>query len=177
MARAPRLLPPRDLPAIDPKTGLFTEVWYDYFQSGVSSSRIFGTTTNDSATSGYIGEVLTAGPTTQALTTGVDVNVTSLLMTPGDWDLYAAVHFGGNVATTTSEALASMSLVSATQDDTVGQHGHWRGPAGADIHFTTYVGPLRVSIATSTTYYLVAKAVFAVNTYSAEGVLYARRAR
>lgn len=177
MARAPRLLPPRDLPAIDPRTGLLTEIWYDYLQSGISSSRIFGTTTNDSATSGYLGELLTAGPTTIGLTSGVDANVTSLLLTPGDWDMLAFLHFGGNGATTTTEAVASMSAVSATQNGTLGQHGHWRLPATTDLHFAISIGPMRVSIAASTTYYLVAKAVFAVSTYSVEGGLYARRVR
>jgi hypothetical protein len=176
VARAPRLLPPRDLLAVD-QSGRFTEVWYEYFQGGVSADRIFGTTTNDSATTGYLGEMLTAGPTEQNLTTGTSVNVTSKLITPGDWDLFAPIHFQGQAATETTEVLASISTVSATLDDTIGQHAHWRGPAHTDAHFTFLLGPVRVSLATSTTYYLVAEAEFTVSTYKAAGSLYARRAR
>ena len=176
-ARAPKLIPPRDLPAIDPQTGRLNEVWYDYFLSGIPADKIFGTTTSDSAAAGYVGELLTAGPADKALTTVTPADVTSLPLPPGDYDLFAPIHFLGLAATTTTEIEASISETSATQDHTTGRHGHWRGPAHADMHLTLLLGPVHVSIATAKTYYLVAEAAFAVSTYKANGLLYARRVR
>jgi hypothetical protein len=137
----------------------------------------FGTTTSDSALAGYIGELKIAGPADANLTSGTPMNATSINLTPGDWDLFAPVHFLGVAATTVTELEASISTTSATQDGTTGHHGHWRGPAHADMHFTMLLGPVRASIAAATTYYLVAEAIFAVSTYKANGLLYARRAR
>lgn len=176
-ARAPKLIPPRDLQAIDPQTGRLSEVWYDYFLGGVPADKIFGTSAGDSAAAGYLGEFLEAGPANASFTSGVPANVTSRLLTPGDWDIFAVGHFAGAGATTITEIIASISDVSATINDNPNQHGHWRGTSTTDLHATIHLGPFRVSIAASKTYYLVAKATFAVSTYAVEGYLSARRAR
>jgi hypothetical protein len=31
--QVPKLLPPRDFPVLDPRTGQMTEVWYEYLKS------------------------------------------------------------------------------------------------------------------------------------------------
>jgi hypothetical protein len=172
----PKLLPPRDLRVIDPETGRLTDIWYDYFKSGVATKNVFGTTTNDSAPEGTIGELLTATAAV-SLVTGTPKNVTSKLITPGDWDVWAPVQFDGAGATTTTEALASLSTVSATLDETIGRHCHFRAASTADRMIPMLIGPLPVSIAVATTYYLVAQAAFAVSTYTADGAIYARRRR
>jgi hypothetical protein len=172
---APKLLPPRDFPVINPQTGRLTDVWYEYFQSGVPASKVFGATTGSDAAAGYLGELLNAGPANHNFTTGVAANVTSKLLTPGNWDISAVAHFAGAGATTVTEVIASINDVSATLSDNPNQHGHWRGTAITDLHVTLHVGPFPLSIATSTTYYLVAKAAFAVSTYAVEAQLSARR--
>jgi hypothetical protein len=88
-----------------------------------------------------------------------------------------SVQFKGTGSTTVTEVIASISTTSATLNTTVGRHWQWRGPSSTDLYFAVLVGPLRVSIAASTTYYLVAQAAFAVSTYKATGSLFARRAR
>lgn len=173
----PKLIPPRDVPVIDLRTGRLTDVWYDFFQIGIPSSKVFGTTTNDSAPAGGVGEVLSSGPTTVSLTTATAADVTSKLLTPGDWDVWAPVQFAGGVTTTVTEALSSLSTTSATPVNTVGQHCHWRGDSTTDLFTHQLIGPFRVSLSVATIYYLVAQAWFLVSSYSATGAIHARRVR
>lgn len=84
-----------------------------------TTSGIIGTTTNNSAAAGSVGElmsvsILYAGRT--SLTTGTLTNVMSLALTAGDWDVYGI--FG--IASTLSASLAGtvgFSSVSATLPD------------------------------------------------------------
>lgn len=168
----------------DGKTAL--QAWFDFWGylesqikaigANVASSRITGTTTNDDAAAGFIGEYLTAGPTTQALTNATPVNVTSRSLTAGDWEVWGPTQFTGAVATTTTDIQASLSLTSATLNTTVGQYEHWRGSVVDNI-FPMCPGPLRLSLASTTTVFLVAQAAFSGGTYSANGFIRARRAR
>src|SRR5262249_6297435 len=66
------------------------------------SSSIVGTTTNDDAPEGNIGELLSsfiASGSAVSLTTGVAANITSILITPGDWDVTANAYFSATATT------------------------------------------------------------------------------
>lgn len=171
-----RPLPGLDVPIAAPQTGLVTQAYYEYFQDTIQSNRIRGTATSDSAAAGLLGELLSSGPTSQALTTATPANITSLLLTAGDWELSAPIQFNGAGGTTTTDLQASINTVSATLDLTLGRSGHWRGST-VDLYFPMVLGPLRVSLSTSTTYFLVAQAAFTGSTFGATGALHARRAR
>ena len=140
--------------------------------AGISLS---GTNTNDSASTSYLGEFLTASASV-ALTTGTAANLASLSLTAGDWDLWAIVQFDGAGATVTSDVWTSIGTTSATMNTTLGQSGRWRGAATTDLFFPMSFG-LRVSLASTTTYYLTGQASFTTSSYTGRGLLRARRAR
>lgn len=175
LVRAAKLLPPRDLPAID-SSGRITEVWYEYFQSGIPTSRIVGNTTSDEPLEGALGEVLIEGPTHQNLTSAVTSDVMSITLPPGDWELMAPVQFQGEATTTVTETQCSITTVSGFMDNTVGYHEHWRGST-LDFLFTMRPGPVHAHISVTTTYYLVAQAIFSGGTYEAVGMFVASRHR
>lgn len=139
---------------------------------------ITGTATNDSASAGYVGEYVSStvvSGSAVSLTTTIVANVTSISLTAGDWDVSGVV--GWTFMNNTTIAGASISLTSATQSmDTriytrVGAAGNLIGIYEAALP------TVRVSIASTTTVYLVAEAIFATSTNSAYGRIMARRVR
>lgn len=147
-----------------------------------------GSNTNDSAAAGNVGELITAtvaAGSAVSLTTATSANVTSISLTAGDWDVSAQVVH--NAAATTSITLLQIgiSATSATLPTQVGGSGIGTDPLGIERRaasvpagaLTTAVGPVRVSLAATTTIYLVANDTFTVSTMSAYGTLRARRER
>ena len=136
-----------------------------------------GTTTNDNAPAGNIGEALTANSTATSLSTGVAANIASLPLTAGDWDVWggATFHPAGTTtvsglscgASTSSAALPGMTggLVSLTPGFTTGASQ------------TIQAGMQRISLPAPATVYMVAGATFGVSTMTADGYLSARRPR
>lgn len=149
----------------------------------INSPTIPGTTTNDNAPALTIGEVISSvvgSGASIALTsaTGGGKNVTTISLTAGDWDVHGAVYFAYGVATVTGTG-AGISLVSAGYPspptvgifNSVGASPGLSGPVG----LTT--GTVRISIAATTTVYLVASGVYSGGTPSVYGFIEARRAR
>ena len=143
---------------------------------------ITGTITNDNAAAGKIGEVLEssiASGSAVSLTTATTANVTSISLTAGDWDVWGNVLLVSNVGTTTTRLYGAINTVSATLPTAPagGGYGRWVGSI-TGIGETAGVNVLRrVSIASTTTYYLVANADFSASTNAAFGYIGARRAR
>lgn len=143
-----------------------------------------GTVTNDSAAAGFIGEVLSASvvkSSAVSLATTVTSNVTSLSLTAGDWDVFSGIGFtGGGTTTILAYALATTSAtLPGTDTIAVPTTNQIRGSlplsvVTADVSDVLYC---RVSLALSTTVYLVANATFAVGSASAYGSIFARRSR
>lgn len=143
----------------------------------VSAGQYPGTTTNDNATSGNVGQLM-SNSNSASLTTNTPANIAQVTLTAGDWDVAGAGSFSGAGATVTSDVRLSISATSATLDTTIGQYFEFRNSAGiTDFMFYPTVGPLRVSLSGSTTYYLVAQATFTTSTYGANGFIRARRVR
>lgn len=153
----------------------------------ITNPTIYGTTTNDNAASGVVGELLSSTvPLSSAvsLTTATDANVTSMTLTPGDWDVSVMLYYAGNAATTISRLQSSISFTSAVLDTSFNGAGSYNeipvvpGTAYfATCQLSNTIGPFRVSVASNTPTYLVAKAQFLVNTCTAYGILRARRIR
>ena len=148
------------------------------------TSGIIGTTTNNSADAGSVGEVvsstvLVASPV--VLTASTTQTITSISLTAGDWDISAAYGLTGAATTTVSRISVCINTVNnamtnlpATQNQII------YVPAAAvfniqDIYST--IGTSRVSIATTTTYYLLSNINFGISTCSGFGTLRARRMR
>ncbi|WP_097190394.1 hypothetical protein [Caballeronia arationis] len=137
---------------------------------------IVGTTTNNNASAGAVGEFVTATGTATSLTSGTVVNLASIPLTAGDWDVWGTVYFSNATGTTSTSQLAWCSTTSAT------------APAvplyniiGASIPQNTAnsvnTQPLRISIASTTTVYVSGEAFFSGGTATGTGFIRARRIR
>jgi hypothetical protein len=146
--------------------------------SGLVTMR--GSAAADNAGAGMVGEVISSNVTTGAtLTTTVGANITSIPLTAGDWDVsgevWVSIGTGG-----ASTAHGGINTVSATIPGTpaLGTARATQNAAMAASAFQCFsLRPCRVSLAATTTFYLVAQATFASGTVTATGNIIARRAR
>lgn len=151
--------------------------------TSINSSAVLGTTTNDNAGAGRLGElisstVLVAGAV--SLTNGVNADVTSISLTAGDWDVWGNISTNPNAATTQSNLLTWINTVSATLPTFPNEGAANSNPAAlaaGTITMTMFTGQKRISVASTTTVYLSVNCSFAVNTQAAYGYLAARRRR
>lgn len=155
-----------------------------FARSGANTdiTSLAGTTTNDNAAAGKVGEVISsniASGSAVGLTSGATANVTSISLTAGDWDVDANVCFLPNGATTYTSVSGGVHTTSATLPNPPGGGAIF----SYNLTFTTGVGQycpagsVRISVSETTTVYLVAQSVFAVSTMGAYGYIKARRAR
>lgn len=138
---------------------------------------ITGTSTNDSATAGDLGEYVSsttnfAGATT--LTTATPANVTSISLTAGDWDLTTVVNMNGTLTGTECSIGPSPTTNSFT-----GVYEVATSPTmpTAVVNLTLSTPSVRLSLSATTTVYLVARCTFTVGTAKAFGRISARRPR
>jgi len=144
-----------------------------------TTSGIVGTTTNDNATAGIVGElissvVLSAGGV--GLVSNVISDVTSIALSAGDWDVWGNVCFNDTLISMTSSQ-GWISSTSATIPDislTASQQGTTSSPNNI-CRFT--VPGFRFSVAGPTTVYLSGTANFASGAVTLSGGIYARRVR
>jgi len=148
-----------------------------------STTGIVGTTTNNNAAAGSVGELISSSVATPgtSLTSTVSADVTSILLTAGDWDVWGIVNCAVGGTTTTSRVSGWISSTSATPPTAPnnGAYAYMDLSAAANTGEPTYfyVGQIRFSISGNTTVYLSANCVFAVSTMSAFGFIGARRVR
>lgn len=128
---------------------------------------------------GMIGEQIRSAIGTGSavsLTTGTGTNVTSISLTAGIWDVSGIVMFGGGAITGTIYQ-ASISTTSATNgtkgDNFVEGTAAWSPTAAANTTLT--IPSFRLSLAATTTVYLVTAAAFTVGTVVAYGRISATR--
>lgn len=141
---------------------------------------IVGTTTNNNANSGSVGEYVSSTVSSSpgvSLTNNTPTNISSISLTAGDWDVQCSLFYAPAATTTTAALGVAASLVSATLP------GSSDGEAFYTLPFTTgqpSVLPaptLRVLVAVTTTVYLIGFANFGVSTAVAGGTIRARRMR
>lgn len=141
---------------------------------------IVGTTTNNSAQAGSVGELLTAtaAPAAVALTTTVAANATSVSLTAGDWDVSGCVNYTPGATTSISALAQGASSTTATlpAQDSYAQLALAAEVPGAVV-ITQPIPTQRFSLSGTTTVFLVARATFTVSTLSAGGTIRARRIR
>lgn len=150
----------------------------------VTADTVSGVTTISNAAAGLIGEQISsalAAGSAISLTTGVTANVTSITLTPGDWEVSGAVIFTPAGTTTVTTVSASASIVSATLPSAVDTNGYPTVAIAATLATGVVqrlgITPYRVNVATNTAVYLLAYANFGVSTMTANGVIRARRVR
>ena len=153
----------------------------------ISATGIIGTTTNNNADAGSVGEVISSSVavgSAVSLTNAVNATsgktITSISLTAGDWDVFGSV--GINMAATTNfTAIAGgISTTNDTLNSLYEEETRFAfGAAGVvPNNVISFVFPsTRVSIASTTTYYLIGYASFTVSTATAFGRITARRMR
>jgi hypothetical protein len=141
---------------------------------------IKGTTLADNAVAGAVGEVIssTVAAIATGLTTATPLNVTSIALTAGDWDVYGSFVITGAATTSFTIAQSGMNITTATLPATnllsfmAGSAFVPGGTLTADN-----VPTQRINVSVATTVYLVAQSTFTVSTAGAGGTLLARRVR
>jgi hypothetical protein len=140
-----------------------------------------GTTTNDNAAAGQIGEFISASIASPGVTASnaVALNVTTISLTAGDWDVQGQVGTIPAAGTKISDISAWPSTTSAAYPTTL-QGGLHRNNGlttqGGDVVVLT-TGRMRLSLAVTTTVYLSALVAFAGGTLACTGFIGARRMR
>jgi hypothetical protein len=148
-----------------------------------TAGQIPGVASNSSASTGNVGEVISANvsngsPT--SLTTGSPINLVSISLTAGDWDVWAQVNFVPAATTNITRIYSSISAVSGSPAVGPGQLADFGISAGfvpGSIFPSLSITPFQVQLNSTTPYYLVVNCTFTVSTCGAYGVLRARRMR
>ena len=149
-----------------------------------STSGIIGTTTNDSAAAGSVGEEVESiipDASIVTLTTATPANLTSISLTAGDWDVWGNCTFTGDATTNVTQFFGGSNTVSATVP-AAELRSQISFPAAGVVIFATgrygfTVPQKRFSLPSTTTIYLVVRADFTIGACQVTGALYARRRR
>ncbi len=144
----------------------------------LTAGSIVGTTVADTTTpAGKLGEYISSAVTAiGSFTTGTAKNLTSVSLTAGDWDVSGIATFTAAAITGTQAALsigatsASYATVGDSRADT-----SLVPTAGAGVSLT--VPNVRISLAATTTVYLVGGITFSAGTPAANARISARRVR
>lgn len=151
------------------------------FETSGAGTAIRATPTNDSAAAGYVGEIIrsaVASGSAVSLTSTVAANITSISLTPGDWEVYGQLAFAAGGGTTITDLYGAINTTSATipaPDVAPRTTLRLAFTAGASQGFG--LAPYRLSLSSTTTVYLVARGDFGVSTLSGFGYIEARRVR
>lgn len=168
--------PPANEAPLSPD-GQHTQAWAAYHQSVADTLTEVqtGTTTNDNAAAGQIGEYISGTGTGVTLSNGVAANIAMISLTAGDWDVSGNITFTpaatthpatlGASCSSTSGAMGALATLIETTF-TVGQPASFAAGCVA-----------RFSVAATTTVYLVAVGFFTTAGMTAGGFIAGRRAR
>ena len=160
----------------------------NYTGSGTFGGQLIGagTTTNDSACTGCIGEFQTATLTSgQLLTTGSPADVVSLSLTAGDWECRGQTVFIGN-GTTSMTQVATWTSTTEPKTAFPGiSVGNNNNPSLTNLsiaattsgNFEIPTAPMRYSLASTTTVWLGALSTFTASVNTNTGNLSCRRVR
>jgi hypothetical protein len=158
--------------------GSDTNINIDLIPKGTGLARV-GTSQIVTLLGEYFSSTITSGSAV-SLTNATTTNITNISLTAGDWDVWVNARFTGGATTTVTRVSAGISTSSATFDTTPGRitsvYLNGSTPFGA-TNLDAAVGPTRISIAGTTTVYLIAQCDFGVSTCSGFGIIQARRAR
>jgi len=158
-----------------PAAGSFTTINASGTITPSQTSGIVGTTTNNNANTGSVGEYVTSSGTTVPLTSGSLAVIASIALTPGDWDVSGMIQFIPAVTTVMQNQVSSISTSVSLGPFGSSSAMNFTAAAGQGSNVPTPV--CRLSIAAATTVYLVALSGFTTSTCTASGLIRARRMR
>lgn len=147
---------------------------------GTSGARLQGISSGGDVATGYVGEYVSSQVligSAVALTTGANVNITTISLSAGDWDVFGSIYTNPAAGTLTQSFNVAISIVSATLPTAPGNGGI--STFGASVSAAQPCSDncaTRINVGATTTVYLVMNATFSVSTMSAYGFIGARRA-
>ena len=142
--------------------------------SNIPTSKVVGTTTNDSAAAGYIGQFVEATTTgnLNAAASAVADDLLSISLTAGDWDVTGLVLWQAN-GSTYSQFRAGISIYSGSNEtglDSGVTLNFYSVPSTSNSLSITLPMPMvRMSLASTTTVYLKRYAVYSSGTPRTQG--------
>lgn len=157
-------------------SGTDTNIILELQGKGTGGAAVQGTSTNDNASSGYVGEfIFDVIPNASAvpLSDSVFADVTSISVPAGDWDITGNVWIAASGPVITGSNMFS-NIVSATQPD-ISLVNALSGSVMINVALS--IPSVRYSFSTTTTIYLSCGASFASGSANARGGIYARRVR
>lgn len=117
--------------------------------------QIAGTTTNDNASAGNIGEYMSAktsgGTNVSPAASGSYVNIATIILTPGDWDVSGGASLNVGSLSAMTFGVVSISTTTTGQDSADADSAFQTEGATNSNGFSYLVGPRRVVVATGTT--------------------------
>jgi hypothetical protein len=161
-------------------TGKFTTLQTTGAYTPSSTAGIVGTTTNDNANTGSIGEFVSnsrVAGSAISLTNNTAADITSVSLTAGDWDCRGGIGFTTSAGA--SGLLGWINNTSVTQPLLSSGFGNTQliGTSAILGNNLISIMPTRISSASSVTVYLTGAALFSSGTASAFGYLGCRRMR
>jgi len=164
-------------------SGWVSDVEYDgtdYVVLSVAGSAVKGTTTNDNAAAGYVGESVesVAGPVS-APASNTYGDITSITLTPGDWDISAIIVSILNTGVSITSVIGGIGTAAGSNGAglVVGDNQGYSVPPTSQYLPSITIPPKRVSINATTTYYLKMWMSYASGTPQFQGRISARRVR
>lgn len=157
-----------------------------------SAGQLLGTNTNDAASAGRVGEILTASKaegSPVSLTTATQTNILAspLSVTAGCWLIWSVIGYIPGATTTIGQLTGSTSLTTAALPNistmAIGSGGEARNQISLAsivtnaVDIGVFVTPHVAFFSGTTSLYLVAYATFGVSTLSAYGSIQALRIR
>ncbi len=150
----------------------------------VTTPNIVGTTAVGNASAGSVGEYVSsiiASGSAVSMSTGTGVNVTSISLTAGDWDVWGTVIFTSAATTNITQLIGGTSSTSATLalvGDKVGIIAYGSGGVVPGVlHCGSCSFQTRFNVSATTTIYLIGQPSFTVAALTAWGSIQARRVR
>ena len=147
-----------------------------------SKVNIYGETNGVAAAAGYVGQPISSlipSGSAVSLTTATPANVTSILLTAGDWDVEGSVTYVANTASAVVSSAweSGINTVTATlpTDGTEQFFGIAAVIATTSFNTSLTIPRKIINVSTSTTAYLVAESTFTAGTVTAYGNITARR--
>jgi hypothetical protein len=159
--------------------------WGQSFTSGAitfspTTTGIVGTTTNDSAASGKVGEYISASATNVSTSASATyTNIASVSLTAGDWDVSGVCDNYANTATVSGISAMALSAFSGntTTDHVNGDNQIFIVAPAAGNDTSGCIPTWRVSLASTTTIYVKGYATYSAGQAKLFGRISARRVR
>lgn len=137
---------------------------------------IVGTTTNNNAAAGSVGEYVTNSVSVAGNAT--IQNITAVSLTPGDWDVFGGVMFTGSGGADITNWAAGASLTPGTWEGGPGTFFQMLSSGlGTDTTLAMPIPTRRISVAVATDVHLVVYGQFTVGAVNIAGQISARRVR